>query len=118
MSKEIALFEDLIEAVDSWASAAAMCLTNEASDDIWVENRSDFTVLRTALIANGVSEAAVQSALRECLRGVAHSFLCILDGATKLSDTGRLYVVDEAGTPLGEGLHEEFSSYLSTKQRV
>jgi hypothetical protein len=41
-----------------------------------------------------------------------------LDGGTSLAEKGRLYVVDERGNRLGEGLHEDFVGYLLETGRL
>ena len=43
----------------------------------------------------------------QALNVLAHSFLVILDGGTKLSDHGRrVWLTDAKGDVVGEGLHE------------
>ena len=116
--KKNELFADLVATIDSWSNAATQALTSEDDNaTIWVEKRLAFATLRGTLVSHGVPAALVQEVLTECFEGIAHSFLCILDGATELSDTGRIYAVDEYGGSLGEGLHEDFDEYLFNQAR-
>jgi len=41
-----------------------------------------------------------------------------MDGGTALAEKGRLYVVDEHGRRIGEGLHEDFVRYLMDTGRL
>lgn len=50
----------------------------------------------------------MSSVLSETLRGLAISFLTILDGGTKLAEKDLVYLVDEAGNRMGNGLHDDF----------
>ena len=116
--KKNELFADLVACIDSWSDAATKALTSDDDDaTIWVDRRLAFAKLRAALVSHGVPAAVVQEVLTECFEGIAHSFLCILDGATALSDTGRIYAVDEDGCSLGDGLHEDFVDYLFNQDR-
>ena len=65
-----------------------------------------------------MSEETVSKVLSECLRGFGVSFLTALDGGTSLAEKGRLYVVDERGNRLGDGLHEDFVGYLMETGRL
>ncbi|HET6873737.1 MAG TPA: hypothetical protein VFH70_03100 [Acidimicrobiales bacterium] len=47
------------------------------------------------------------------LTGLAHSFLVILDGGTKLSDDGRVvFLTDNEGQVVSEGLHEYLFDFI------
>jgi hypothetical protein len=47
------------------------------------------------------------------LTGLAHSFLVILDGGTKLSDDGRVvFLTDKEGQVVSEGLHEYLFDFV------
>ena len=112
------LFEDMATAVDSWTASALSALTKSDADLAWADSELSFIRLRGALLAGGVDESDLSQVFSECLRGLANSFLAILDGGTQLAEHGRVYVVDEAGNRIGEGLHDEFVSYLISSGRL
>ena len=118
ISSKQAMFEDIAEAVDSWSSASASALARIDADTTWIDDQDSLTSLRTALLEAEVLESDVEKIMSECLRGLAVSFLTIFDGGTKLAECGRIYVVDENGDRLGEGLHDDFVSYLLDSGRM
>ena len=111
------MFEDLASALDSWADAVVQQLYGESTEP-WIEDAEAFRGIARAIAAARVDESAVRSAVGEVLRGLSVSFLSVLDGATRLSANGRLYVVDEKGKRLGEGLHERFVEFLLDTGRM
>lgn len=111
-------FEDLAAALDSWVASALSALTQPDGDLEWVDSKLSFARLREVLLANSIDETDLSPVFSECLRGFANSFLTILDGGTQLAEHGRVYVVDEDNNRLGEGLHEEFISYLIDSGRL
>ncbi|WP_426337577.1 hypothetical protein ACN9MY_15030 [Pseudoduganella sp. R-31] len=114
MSNKMDFFEDLSESLDYWVGTTVTSITDETADLVWVRNEAAFKRLQNLLVDKGISED-VESVLKECVQGLAHSFLCILDGATQMSSKGRIYLVDAHGSSLGEGLHEEFEEFLYDK---
>lgn len=104
-------FHDLTSAQNYWVRTATESITSEQADLIWVQNEAAFKALQAVLKDKGVS-ADVEAVMQEFMHGFAHSFLCILDGATEMASHGRVYLVDEGGTRLGEGLHEEYQAFL------
>lgn len=111
-------FEDMATALDSWSSSSALALADPDADLTWTDQAGAFMRLRTALREAGVCETEIANVLSECLRGLAVSFFTILDGGTKLAEDGRIYIVDQDGNRLGEGLHDEFVSYLIESGRM
>lgn len=118
MAKKVDLFEDIATAMESWTAAASDALTNEDSDLTWVESSEPYQQIRQALVAGGVSSETVAKVLSECLRGFGASVFVALDGGTRLAETGRLYLVDDNGNRLGEGLHDDFVGYLLETGRL
>ena len=118
MAKKADLFEDLATAVESWTTVTSKALTDQEADLSWVEVEQPYREIRDALAASGVSEETVSKVLSECLRGLGVSFLTAMDGGTSLAGKGRLYVVDERGNRLGEGLHDDFVGYLMDTGRL
>ena len=112
------LFEDMATTLDSWSAASTSALANPDADLTWADQENAFIRLRTVLLEAGVCETEIANVLSECFRGIAVSFLAILDGGTKLAEDGRVYVVDQDGNRLGEGLHDEFVSYLIESGRM
>ena len=112
------VFEDIAIALESWTKSASEALTNGDADLIWTDNEGSFRNLQEILSRNGADKSDVEQVFSECLRGIAVSFLTILDGGTALAEKGRIYLVDEEGNRLGEGLHDEFVSYLIETDRL
>jgi hypothetical protein len=112
------LFEDIATALDSWTEVGVDATTNRDSDLQWTEDAAPFLTLRSAIETGKVDAEIVRHVLSECLRGFAVSILTILDGGTALAERGRLYVVDENGTRVGEGLHGDFVGHLIDAGRL
>jgi len=118
MTNKNDLFEDIAVALESWSKSTSDSFTNKDADVVWSDNKRAFKNLQHQLSKNEAIRGDVEQALSECLRGFAVSFLTILDGGTRLSEEGRVYLVDESGNRLGEGLHDEFVSYLIETDRL
>lgn len=103
-------FQDLASAQDYWVRIGTDSITSKEADLIWTQNEDAFRALQT-LLHDKLASHEVRIVLAELMQGFAHSFLCILDGATEMARHGRVYAVDEAGNRLGEGLHEEFPGF-------
>lgn len=112
------LFEDMASALESWLKVTLLALSDSGADLAWTDSEPSFHRVREGLVASEVDEADMSSVLSETLRGLAISFLTILDGGTKLTEKGRVYLVDEAGSRLGNGLHDDFVSYLIDSGRL
>lgn len=112
------LFEDMARALEAWSTAASEALTDPQSDLVWVEDEKPYREIQHALVAAGVARETLAKVLSECFRGLGHSFLVALDGGTALAEKGRLYVVDEHGRRVGEGLHDDFVGYLIDTGRL
>ena len=112
------IFEDAALAVESCTKTVTNALTAADADLIWTNEEESFLKIRKALTAHGVEATAVRKILEECFRGLAVTFFTMLDGGTSSASKGRVYLVDEHGRRLGEGLHEEFASYLIETGRM
>jgi hypothetical protein len=108
---KIDFFSDLSDSLTYWTKVTTSSVTDQTSDLMWVNNEAAFKRLQNALADKGLEED-IAIILQESMQGLAHSFLCILDGTTKLSEKGRVYLVDPRNNKLGEGLHEEFAEFL------
>ena len=119
MSIKEDFFKDMAVHLDIWTETGVKALTEKEDDLMWSENIRSFEKIRSALAQQGVDKEDIINILSECLRGISHSFLTILDGATSISNDGRkIFLVDERGHMIGEGLHEEFMSYLLDTDRL
>jgi hypothetical protein len=116
MADRIDFFEDIALAMETWVESATDALTNPAADLKWTDDQSQYKELPQHLAS--ADRSVVRAALTECLRGFAVSMLTALDGGTALAEKGRLYLVDETGQRLGEGLHSEFVGYLMDTDRL
>ena len=112
------LFEDMARALEAWTTAASEALTDPQSDLVGVDDEKPYREIQHALVAAGVPRETLAKVLSECFRGLGHSFLVALDGGTALAEKGRLYVVDEHGSRVGEGLHDDFVGYLIDTGRL
>jgi hypothetical protein len=111
-------FEDLAAQIDRWADAATKGLTQADYDAGWAEAPDDFRKMREVLSQANVSPQVIRSVMRSTLRGGAHSFLLILDRATKLAEDALVFLVDEDGEIVEEALHEYFAEYLMHRDRA
>lgn len=118
MATKLDLFEDLAGALDYWTALASEALTNRDTKLDWVEDDVPYREIQNAFATAGVSDATVAKVLSECLRGYCVSLLTALDGGTALADKGRIYLIDERGNHLGEGLHDDFVGYLMDTGRL
>ena len=112
------VFEDIANALESWIKSVTEALIKEDADLIWTDNESSFKNLQEILSKGGADRSDVEQVFSECLSGLAVSFLTMLDGGTALAEKGRIYLVDEEGNRLGEGLHDEFLGYLIETGRL
>jgi hypothetical protein len=107
-------FEDIANQLNYWIDSSFSSMTNENEDLIWTDNQSAFEKTQKIFSENKLegSEYQLRQVLSECLRGYTISLLSVLDGTSELSNRGRVYLVDDSGARLGEGLHDEFITYL------
>ena len=112
------LFEDIAVSMDSWINAASTAMTTPNSDLSWVEEPGAYQRIQNAISKSGLREDDLKNVLAECLRGFAVSLLTTLDGGTALAEKGRVYLVDEDGNALGNGLHDDFVSHLLDSGRL
>jgi hypothetical protein len=104
-------FSDLSDSLTYWNKVTTSSVTDQTADLMWVSNEAAFKRLQNVLADRGLEED-IAIILKESMQGLVHSFLCILDGTTKISENGRVYLVDQNINKLGEGLHEEFAEFL------
>jgi hypothetical protein len=112
------LFEDIATAMDLWVRTAALALSDKSADLQWTETDAPYRVLQDAIGRADVDPGAINAVFQEVLRGFAVSFFTCLDGGTALAEKGRIYVTDEAGRRLGEGLHSAFVGHLMDTNRL
>lgn len=104
--------------MESWTSAATVAITNPRADLQWVDIEEPYRKIQAALANERLVESIVKQIFSECLRGFAVSVLTAFDGGTALAEKGRIYLVDEQGKKLGEGLHDSFVAYLIHSGRL
>lgn len=112
------LFEDIAVAMEYWTSTASKALTDPYVTLEWVEEQGPYRRAQQALRKSSMQTEDVAKIFSECFRGFAVSLLTALDGGTALAEKGRLYVVDEGGAHLGDGLHDGFIGYLLDTGRL
>jgi len=112
------LFEDIAISMDSWAQAVSDAMIEPNTDLVWVEEQNIYRKFQCAFAGTDITRDDIKKVLAECLRGFAVSILTAIDGGTALSEKGRLYLVDEDGNRLGEGLHDDFMSHLLNTKRL
>lgn len=110
---EEAFLGDLARHIETWRDDVVKAVEDPASAR-WSEQGVSFRRLNAKLFSGSELED-LRSVLSEALRGILHSTLASIDGATILSSTGNLELVDaETKEPLTEGaLHEDFFAYLA-----
>lgn len=111
-------FEDIAVSMEHWTKVASVALTNPHAELEWVEEQEPYRRIQQALENSGVAIEDVAKVFSECLRGFSVTLLTALDGGTALAEKGRLYVVDEEDTRLGEGLHDDFVGHLFDTGRL
>jgi hypothetical protein len=111
-----AFFEDLAREVDrATRSAREAMLRNDGP--AWAEDPRPFNVLREKLRSEDEIDAFA-SAARDFVYVALHSTLVAIDGGSASAEVGRVWLVDEGGRRLGEGLHESFFDYLFETGRM
>lgn len=114
MSKlEEAFFADLARHMGTWRDDFVKAVADPSSAR-WSEHEGSFRTIHGKSFSTGELED-LRAVVGEALRGILHSTLASIDGATILTETGRLDLVDaDTKEPLTEGaLHEEFFGYLA-----
>lgn len=112
------LFEDVALAMDSWTAAGTEATTNPAANLEWADDAGPYRVLQAAFAESKVDPGVVRRVLSECFRGFAVSIFTALDGGSASAVKGRLYLVDDSGRKVGEGLHAEFVGHLIDTGRL
>ncbi len=112
------LFEDIAISMDVWARTAAQALTDKSADLQWAESEAPYRTLQIAIDRAGLDPDVITAVFQEVLRGFAVSFFTCLDGGTALAEKGRVYLTDETGRRLGEGLHAAFVGHLMDTHRL
>ncbi len=88
------------------AEAIAGVRGSEHDRPAWGDRYDALLRLRT-LLADDESREDFTAVVGSMLETLAHSFLVVLDGGTKLSYNGQVvWLTDEHGEVVGEGLHE------------
>lgn len=105
-------FKDLSVALDYWTRLSVDAMRDGSSVLAWSECRSSYDAMSEALARTGVKDEDIQAVMSECFRGLLVNVLSIVDGASAMAEKGRVYLVDEEGEHLGEGLHQSFVDYL------
>jgi len=109
-----AVLEDLARGLDHWVDA--VCTSVEAPDTglPWMDDPEAFRRLGQEL--DGTDD--LRLVVSEGMRGLLHSVLTVLDGATLSAEVGRVRLVDDDGNLLAEGLHELFVTHLLDTGRL
>lgn len=119
MNIKKAFFEDMATALDSWTETGVKAMTDVDADLKWTDKTESFKNLQSLLVENGANKEDIRNVLSEHLRGISHTFLNILDGATAISNNGRrIFLVDKDGDMVGEGLHHDFIGHLFDTNRL
>jgi len=118
MSRKKDFFEDMAVAISLWIESATKAVSDMSTDLIWTDKPESFKRVQNTLTKEGIDREDIQQVFSECFQGLAISFLTIIDGGTALAEKGRVYLVDQKGTKLGEGLHDEFVEYLMDTGRL
>jgi hypothetical protein len=114
MSTELlkAFFGDLA-AVHAWTAGGVQELFGSDELPLWVGDRDRPALDRLrAAIKQAECQADLLAAVQLFVYIALHSVLVTIDGGSASAEVGRIYLVDETGQSLGEGLHELFVDYL------
>lgn len=110
-----AFFEDLAITTEHARTTAKEAL--DGGDLVWPERPEAFEQLRSKLTTKEEIEAFA-SAVSEIVHVAVHSVLVTIDGGSASAEIGRVLLVDESGSPLGDGLHELFVDHLFDTGRM
>jgi uncharacterized protein (DUF2267 family) len=110
-----AFFRDLAGVRDHAAAKAREALADDPA--AWTAVPAAFERLRSKLDSPEDAQAFA-AAVEEFVDVVLHSVLVAIDGGSASAEVGRVWLVDEAGESLGEGLHELFVDYLFDTGRM
>ena len=121
-----ALFRELASSADSWAAIGAKLFCDpdvlngiiKDSEPMGgqFEEQQSIAPVSEAIRRSGVGRDTVERALRFVTRGLAFSFLVMVDGGSALSEVEPVELVDSKGRSIGNGLHELFGIYLSDEE--
>lgn len=104
--------------LDYWTKSSVDAASDPNANIEWVDDAQPYRALQLAVAEGSVSQENIRRMVSECLQGFAISMLTALDGGTALAEKGRLFVVDQDGNKIGEGLHAEFVGYLISTGRL
>ncbi|WP_136520614.1 hypothetical protein [Cellulomonas telluris] len=109
-----AFLEDLARAADGRVDTVVRGVTSP-DDGPWMDDPGPYRRLGEAL--DGRTED-LRAVLAEAARGLLHSALAAVDGATASAEVGRVHLVDSDGRELAEVLHEAFVQHLAETGRL
>ncbi|NMG72979.1 hypothetical protein [Parazoarcus communis] len=110
--------EEIAVSIDYWVDTVAEAMTDLSADLIWVDEQEPYQRLQKVFENSELNNDDLKKVIAECLRGFTVSVLTAIDGGTALAEKGRVYLVDDAGNNLGEGLHDDFVSHLLETGRL
>jgi hypothetical protein len=111
-----AFFEDLAQIEDAAMGNAREALSGPEVP-AWVENEAAVATLRATLRSRDQVDA-LATFVKEMVHEAVHSVLVAIDGGSASAEVGRVELVNEAGVPLGDALHELYVDYLLETGRM
>jgi hypothetical protein len=112
------LYADWGEQLDYWAEKLTQALLGEDADTVWSEHPLLLEQVRRATAKCDIPRQPLRTVIEEVLVGLFVSALTAVDGGTKASDHGRLFLVDQDGKTVSDSLHDDFVLYLVEAGRI
>jgi hypothetical protein len=108
-----AVFRDIATSIRVWTDTALTEIAQKDQAPWWEDDQESWQDFSTA-IDGPERRAQFERLVEHLLRGLAHSLLATVDGASASAEVGRIHLTGPDGQSIGEGLHELFEGFLET----
>ena len=110
------MFADMAQCIEDLSLHFSDASLRTSEPTTQLESDESFLRMSAALVTAGIPPLELKRLLGRMFRLQAHSFLVMLDGGSQLADQGRVFLKDDLGESVGEGLHEAFYDFLDDAQ--
>ena len=106
-----AVFRDFATSIRIWRDTALAEVSDRDRVPWWELDEESWQDFASA-IDSPMRRAQLERLLEHLLRGLTHSLLATIDGASASAEVCRIHLTGPDGGSLGEGLHELFEDFL------
>jgi hypothetical protein len=106
-----AVFRDIVTSIQVWTETGLSEVARKDQVPWWEANQDSWQDFASAIDSPERREQ-FERLVQHLLRGLAHSVLATIDGASASAEVGRVHLTGPDGRSLGEGLHEQFEGFL------